>query len=99
MTSKPDSGDRNLSIKGVDGYQDKILRARERSKGCEMGRACEQDLLARLKNMFKIDTSKTISIPTSQKASALLRSGQMRVRLQGFGCKLNNWPEKKTNRA
>lgn len=66
-----------------------------------MGRACKQDLLAGLKNMFKIDTSKTVSIPLSarQKASALLRSGQMRVRLQGFGYKLNNWPEKKTNRG
>ena len=66
-----------------------------------MGCACEQDLLAGLKNMFKIDTSKTVSIPLSanQKASALLRSGQMRVRSQGFGCNLNNWPEKKTNRG
>ena len=66
-----------------------------------MGCACEQDLLAGLKNMFKIDTSKTVSIPlsASQKASALLRSGQMRVRLQGFGYKLNNWPEMKTNRG
>lgn len=61
-----------------------------------MGCPCEQDLLAGLKNMFKIDTSKTSA---SQKASALLRSGQMRVRLQGFGYKLNNWPEKKTNRG
>lgn len=97
MTSKPDSGNRNLSIKGVDGYQDQILRFRERSKGSEMGCACKQDLLTGLKNMFKIDTSKTISIPlsASQKANALLRSGQMRVRLQGFGYKLNNWPEKK----
>lgn len=32
------------------------------AKGCEMGCACEQDLLAGLKNMFKIDTSKTVSI-------------------------------------
>ena len=32
--------------------------------------------------LFKIDTSKTISIPASQKASALLRSGQMRLHLQ-----------------
>lgn len=97
MTSKSDSGDRNLSIKGVDGYQDQILRARERSKGCEMGYACKQDLLAGLKKMFKIDTSKTVSIPlsASQKASAPLRGGQIRVRMQGFGYKLNNWPEKK----
>ena len=101
MTSKPDSGDRNLLIKGVDGYQDQKLRARERSKRCEMGCACKQDLLSGLKNRFKIDTSKTVNIPlsASQKASALPRSEQMRVRLQGFRYKLNNWPEKKTNRV
>ena len=63
-----------------------------------MGCPCEQDLLAGLKNMFNIDT---VSLPlsASQKASALLRSGQMRVRLQGFGYKLNNRLEKKTNRG
>ena len=66
-----------------------------------MGCPCEQDLLAGLKNMFKIDTSKTVStrLSASQKVSAMLRSGQMRVHLQGFGYKLNNWPEKKTNRG